>query len=1421
MNNQTLRIAVEESGWNWSQPFAVNKNGIQLIDFGNVSKNLTIFVNVTSISATQKLITFSGQLIITNQLVDNFEMKLVKYEVTTETMIIPSKDVHVVKGKTQPPSIVLENSKHMAMRLRFASLTNLSWTGDIPLQPNTKCNQPWLVKVPLQERGQFLSIWVRIVVQVIHGRTKILAVLSPLYMIRSYLPVPAKVQMETPSLKVSLSATVNGRGERQQLYCPGTFEHFHQLTFQLESGISASNPYVPLSYSSVDQRKFFTRPENEDIEAILKELELQKDEPLWPFQGDDVPEWISAEQPQTHVQVKYQEAGLVSSTLLLELQPWCFILNSLGCHLSLVSEDIELCQVPHYGVVTPPKLDGTFHLGVGLGDTYYTSPALQLARPDWSQSFYMPRIGGLIPVEGNMKTAVDCGASLCMVSVNSSLHEDMRLVRVSSSHVIANLTSQELCVATLAVNETSSNLRIPADLTPYSLNILPSEDQKNATPIVQWYLLYEQENVDPMALYISLSLGHRWSCPIRVDQGMSRRCLAIPNGSATMPIVVTTQEDKGTTYITIHDDKHPQLLINNGCNFKILLGQANADTTGILSETPQFSWICDVESGGSCHYSLPAVGSRLPDSPALSVTPLLLLTAVSNNIGDISEQSLNWSRGVSLSAMTSLPSDQYVRLPLHGDIKLIMYTRCYTTYINILPISQVEISARDIRSRLFHNENKANEVETIYNRQLVNISDDSMSPLVAHSSTSSTSVTSFFSAQEDISGTNSPASSQHNLKHFNAKLKRSIKAHRSNDQCKSMSESNAWSRERSVTIYFRGITLIITQDVNENAQTIEVASLTISDLFFTMEPVQNILSMWICVGDLQLDNQMFDQGGFDFPVVLIGQNPVSKKELTFSLNSRLNNVLAQLQKNSLLAINIKFENDGEVSGMKDFRVTLAPVSAYIEDTYITQLLDYATSLVPPCFVMPPENVKKLQAAPILTTVYVPDYIMIDAKILSSPLRLQNLIIDPVSILLSVHTSVRLYLALDHSPLCFGTFDRKNLLTTPYRLGNALTMHYLSGAIFGAGWVVGSLEILGSPGGLAQALGCGLRDFVSLPFQGLLHGPWGFLVGVTHGSASLMKHVTAGTVNSVTKLASSVARNLDRLTLDVEHLQRQEESRRMRPQGMAQGLYQGLTGFGMSLLAAVAGLAHHPLQQVWSGGATTRGLVAGVGLGLVGVVTKPLSGAAELVALTGQGLLQGAGWNSLPSPRQRPVVQYSSGGNNAPVRYAWRLMPLLIAGHDKILHIINADHVIHQGSNQAVTLVLTRQVLLVVNIAEDSTEKVFTLNELTSVDHPSDTTMLRLHCPPAITQPEAPSSPREYREMDQEMRARVEEFVRTSTTGLASLPTDSDAQSDNSESVMPPADNTITFYVTPDSRNYFLSFLNAAKRQSQGKGFKVL
>lgn len=90
------------------------------------------------------------------------------------------------------------------------------------------------------------------------------------------------------------------------------------------------------------------------------------------------------------------------------------------------------------------------------------------------------------------------------------------------------------------------------------------------------------------------------------------------------------------------------------------------------------------------------------------------------------------------------------------------------------------------------------------------------------------------------------------------------------------------------------------------------------------------------------------------------------------------------------------------------------------------------------------------------------------------------------------------------------------------------------------------------------------------------------------------------------------------------------------------------------------------------------------------------------------------------------MQYSNGSGVTSLRYAWRLMPLLAKSHDSILHVSNADHVMLQGSNRAVTLVLTRQAVLIVNVAEDSVEKIFPLKDLIAADHPSELTMFRLY-----------------------------------------------------------------------------------------------
>eukprot|EP00096_Caligus_rogercresseyi_P002971 TRINITY_DN15417_c0_g1_i1.p1 TRINITY_DN15417_c0_g1~~TRINITY_DN15417_c0_g1_i1.p1 ORF type:complete len:190 (-),score=34.90 TRINITY_DN15417_c0_g1_i1:70-573(-) len=167
----------------------------------------------------------------------------------------------------------------------------------------------------------------------------------------------------------------------------------------------------------------------------------------------------------------------------------------------------------------------------------------------------------------------------------------------------------------------------------------------------------------------------------------------------------------------------------------------------------------------------------------------------------------------------------------------------------------------------------------------------------------------------------------------------------------------------------------------------------------------------------------------------------------------------------------------------------------------------------------------------------------------------------------------MHIGVHESPLNFGSFALSGLNTSSsYDLGSAIARHYISGTLFKAGWVLGSLDILGSPTGFTRTVSDGVRDLIAFPYEGSFRGPWAFISGVVHGSSSLVKHVTAGTLTSVTNFASSVSRNLDRLSLDSEHTERNEISRRSsKPSGLGQGILFGLSGVGIGILGAIGGI----------------------------------------------------------------------------------------------------------------------------------------------------------------------------------------------------------------------------------------------------------
>lgn len=80
-------------------------------------------------------------------------------------------------------------------------------------------------------------------------------------------------------------------------------------------------------------------------------------------------------------------------------------------------------------------------------------------------------------------------------------------------------------------------------------------------------------------------------------------------------------------------------------------------------------------------------------------------------------------------------------------------------------------------------------------------------------------------------------------------------------------------------------------------------------------------------------------------------------------------------------------------------------------------------------------------------------------------------------------------------------------------------------------------------------------------------------------------VPSGTLTSITNLATSLARNMDRLSLDEEHYSRQEEWRRQLPESLGEGLRQGLSRLGISLLGK--GLPG-PCAHVFPGSASRAG-----------------------------------------------------------------------------------------------------------------------------------------------------------------------------------------------------------------------------------------
>lgn len=288
------------------------------------------------------------------------------------------------------------------------------------------------------------------------------------------------------------------------------------------------------------------------------------------------------------------------------------------------------------------------------------------------------------------------------------------------------------------------------------------------------------------------------------------------------------------------------------------------------------------------------------------------------------------------------------------------------------------------------------------------------------------------------------------------------------------------------------------------------------------------------IGGLQIDNPTQEDVQFHFPVILLPMREVSQRYH----NPTRDVPFPDLESGSdapffMLSFDLnRYNINGlQIMSLDHVRIQVQPFEMFLEDIFIYKLSKVIKSFIPG-YVGQSEEDNQVFLDSIKSILY--------------PLRICDVEVFQISILLSIHASVKVFLAADHIPLNLGKFQCTSTQTIKDELVRVILYHYAKEVLVRVGWILGSLEIIGNPTGLIHSVGRGLSDFVYLPYQGLTRGPTAFVSGISHGFSSFLKHLSTGTLTSITNVSSSISRNMDRLSLDETHFRLQEERRTQIP-----------------------------------------------------------------------------------------------------------------------------------------------------------------------------------------------------------------------------------------------------------------------------------
>ncbi|XP_069778608.1 intermembrane lipid transfer protein VPS13B-like isoform X4 [Narcine bancroftii] len=1267
---QLLHICIEGWGnWRWSEPFSVDNFGTFVRSIQYKGRTASLVIKVQPLNSVQKQIIICGRQAICSYLSQEIELKVVQCCSGPDAHVSTKEHFCTLPPNQKIPSFVLENTEFTQLFIKVKG-EDTDWSPDV-CPESLQSDDSKVIQVP-GSNSSVLYVWCSSLrLDVESSVQQRMLVFSPLFVMRSHLPDSIILHMERRSLGLKDPQPIMGQGQEEPLLNVEP-ELVHHLTFQAREEDEASQCAVPISTALIKQIARGPQTECTASKLLAEFYKGDSDVHLaWPYikeidsknSSEPLAQWDSP------MQVKLSAWKPCLNTLLVELLPWALFVNQSKWDLWLFEGEKIVVQIPTGKIIVPPNFKEPFQIGIywASTNTVHKSTAIRLVHDITSPSWQDYPTTDVITLdeEGIADADVKLGAfpdhqKLCQFCISSVVRHGIQILVIEDKTVIINNTSHKIYYRPMLI--------FPQQAT-----------------------LTEQEYLAESAVF-SLTPATRAGSPGVL---YSIPCWDFMAGGSPPGL-------SGPSPL-----KH------------LLLGYSSH--VGVSS--------CE-------RWSLPAV--IRPDVPRQSVAVPL---------GDANENGF-CSRAVVVSYQEHL-GVTYVTFSEDPGSRMIIHNRCTVPIMmneNIKDAPKCTVYGRRIPSEssihheLYHHIWNFPDCKTEDNLPGVHLRSMQLPDIREEWS--------------DVIDLNSPGTQvvflvgygcvYVDIVHQSGTITMTIAPEgRAGPVLTSL--HGMLKQAIALRVLITQASLTINDDLTNQSKSSELLRLTLDNVLLNLAPLVNqsrplarefreepsqgfseLYLLEVCIGDLQIDNQLYHRTSFHFPALLCQEIKPEIPQWRTGFSSTLSaKDLDDYKHKCFLKARVVLREESFVFALNDVNLELKPARLYVEDTFVYYIKTLFNTYIPDTGV----NQKQARKWPVSATDRcVPEQVACATRALVNPIKLRRLTIEAVSLLVSIHASIKLYIASDHAPLSFSLFERGPIYTTPRQLIHVLAMHYAAGALFRAGWVVGSLEILGSPANLVRSIGNGIADFFRLPYEGLTRGPGAFVSGVSRGTTSFVKHISKGTLTSITNLATSLARNMDRLSLDEEYYTRQEEWRRQLPDSLGEGLRQGLSRLGISLLGAIAGIVDQPMQNFQktsevSAGRKAKDVISGVGKGIVGVLTKPIGGAAELVAQTGYGILHGAGLSQLPQQRFHPTEQQTDQAPNSHVKYVWKMLQSL--GRPEVFMALEVVIVSNSGQEYQGCLLLTSEVLFVVSVSEDTQQQAFPVTEIECILHPTKGNLLHV------------------------------------------------------------------------------------------------